>query len=138
LYLLAHVPEYNEVRTFAVERIDEISLLEDRFTPVDDMPDEAFPHSLGVHSGPPESVTIEFEREVAGYVRAREWHGSQVWTDANDGRLVLTLQVCIDRALRSWILSFGPFARVAAPESLARDIASQIEQARARYAPQPE
>ena len=36
LYLLAHVPEYNEVRTFAVERIEEISLLEERFTPVED------------------------------------------------------------------------------------------------------
>ncbi len=51
-----------------------------------------------------------------------------------DGRLVLTLDVCIDQALRSWILSFGPFARVTAPESLAREIAGQIEQARARYA----
>ena len=82
LYLLAHVPEYDEVRTFAVERIEEISLLEERFTPIEDLPDEAFPHSLGVHSGPPERVTIEFEPAVADYVRAREWHQSQQWTDA--------------------------------------------------------
>src|SRR3989304_4812487 len=32
LYLLAYVPEYGEVRTFATERIRDISLLEDRFT----------------------------------------------------------------------------------------------------------
>src|SRR5262249_55407555 len=31
LYLIAYVPEYEEVRTFAVERIQEISLLEERF-----------------------------------------------------------------------------------------------------------
>jgi len=31
LYLLAYVPEYGEVRTFATERIQDISLLEDRF-----------------------------------------------------------------------------------------------------------
>ncbi|MGC4080783.1 MAG: WYL domain-containing protein [Vicinamibacterales bacterium] len=42
-----------------------------------------------------------------------------------DGRLLVTLNVCIDQALRSWILSFGPFARVVAPESLAREIAEE-------------
>jgi hypothetical protein len=41
--------------------------------------------------------------------------------------------VCLDRTLQSWILSFGPFARVVAPEGLANDIAAQIEEARARY-----
>lgn len=133
LYLLAHVPEYGEVRTFAIERVVDISLLEERFTPVDDLPDEAFPHSLGVHSGAPETVTIEFEHVVADYVRAREWHQSQKWTERSDGGLTLTLDVCVDQALRSWILSFGPSARVVAPARLAREIASQFERASAQY-----
>ena len=46
----------------------------------------------------------------------------------------LTLDVCRDRALQSWILSFGPFARVVAPATLAREIAEQFQEARARYA----
>lgn len=133
LYLLAQVPEYGEVRTFAVERIEEIALLEERFAAAEDMPDEAFQHSLGVHSGPPEPVSIEFEPAVADYVRAREWHQSQTCTVAGDGRLLVHLDVCVDQALTSWILSFGPFARVVSPESLARDIAGQIDLARARY-----
>ena len=53
LYLLAYVPEYQEVRTFAVERIHNVSLLEERFTPIEELSDAAFPHSLGVHSGTP-------------------------------------------------------------------------------------
>jgi len=48
--------------------------------------------------------------------------------------VTLTLDVCLDRALHSWILSFGPFARVVAPAALARAIADQFEEARARYA----
>ncbi len=40
LYLLAYVPEYGEVRTFAVERIEDISLLEERFTPIEELPDD--------------------------------------------------------------------------------------------------
>jgi len=133
LYLLAFVPEYGEVRTFAVERIQELSLREERFTPIEDLPDEAFPHSLGVHSGPPERVEIEFQPAVVDYVRARQWHQSQRLRDEPAGGALMTLDVCLDRALHSWILSFGPFARVISPEKLARDIAGQIEEARAQY-----
>ena len=46
----------------------------------------------------------------------------------------MSLDVCLDRALQSWILSFGPFARVSAPAGLARDIAEQFAEATARYA----
>jgi predicted DNA-binding transcriptional regulator YafY len=134
LYLLAYVPEYGEVRTFALERIEQLSPGEERFTPIDDLPDAAFPHSLGVHSGPPERVEIEFQSAVADYVRSREWHASQRLREGDGGGLVMTLDVCLDRALQSWILSFGPFARVISPERLAREIAEQFDEARARYA----
>jgi predicted DNA-binding transcriptional regulator YafY len=137
MYLLAFVPEYGEVRTFAVERIKEISLLEERFTPIEELPDVAFPHSMGVHSGPPERVEIEFDEAVADYVRAREWHQSQRSEDLPHGGLSVTLDVCIDRSLKSWILSFGPFARVLAPEPFAADIAAQLAQAASRYAARP-
>jgi predicted DNA-binding transcriptional regulator YafY len=133
LYLLAFVEEYGEVRTFAVERIRELSLLEERFTPAEELPDAAFPHSLGVHSGPPEHVEIEFQPAVADYVRARRWHTSQRVNDTAAGGVHVTLDVCLDQALRSWILSFGPFARVLAPEALAREIAGQFEEASASY-----
>ena len=134
LYLLAYVPEYSAVRTFAIERLQEMSLLEERFTPIEELPDAAFPHSLGVHSGAPERIEIEFEPAVADYVRSRGWHPSQRIADEASGAVRLTLDVCRDRALHSWILSFGPFARVIAPETLVKEIAEQFEEARARYA----
>jgi predicted DNA-binding transcriptional regulator YafY len=133
LYLLAFVPEYGEVRTFATERIQDISLLEERFTPMEELPETAFPHSLGVHSGPPERVEIDFQPAAADYVRARQWHPSQRVADTAAGGVRITLDVCIDRALHGWILSFGPFARVVSPDRLTREIAKQIEEARAQY-----
>lgn len=133
LYLIAYVPEYEEVRTFATERIQDISLLEERFTPPAALPEDTFAHSLGVHSGPPEHVQIEFEPAVADYVRAREWHPSQFLSDLSGGGVMMTLDVCRDRSLESWILSFGPFARVVSPDSLAREIAGTLDRARERY-----
>ena len=133
LYLLAYVPEYGEVRTFAIERVEDLSLLEEHFTPIEELPDEAFPDSLGVHSGPTSRVDIAFRPETADYVRGRAWHQSQQVEERGDGGLTLTLDVCLDRALTSWILSFGPGARVIAPDSLVREVASQIEEACAAY-----
>jgi predicted DNA-binding transcriptional regulator YafY len=133
LYLLAYVPEYGEVRTFALERIQELTLREERFTPIEELPDTAFPHSLGVHSGPPERVEVEFLPAVADYVRSREWHPTQRFADAHAGGVQMTLDVCLDRTLLSWILSFGPFARVLAPEHLRHDVAEQLHEAGAQY-----
>jgi predicted DNA-binding transcriptional regulator YafY len=133
LYVLAFVPDYREMRTFAIERIRSLSPLEERFTPVE-QPADAFAHSLGVNEGTPERIEIAFEAGIAPYVRERRWHPSQTVADRADGGVVVTLNVCNDWALKSWILSFGPLARVVAPESLARQIRDEIDLARSRYA----
>jgi predicted DNA-binding transcriptional regulator YafY len=133
MYLLAFVPEYKDLRTFSVDRIRRISLHEERFTP-SELPDAVFAHSLGVNEGPPEHIEIAFEPRIAPYVRQRQWHASQKNADQKDGGLVVSLEVCNDWALRSWILSFGPLARVLEPSALAAQIKDEIDRAAQRYA----
>ena len=133
LYLFAYVPGYRQVRTFAVERIRRLTPLEETFEPVEDLGDAAFPHSLGIHQGPPEPVELEFSPELAPYVQERVWHPSQAVEPQEDGAVAVTMDVCNDGALRSWILSFGPGVRVKAPAALARRIAVDLDRARARY-----
>ena len=133
LYVVAFVPEYKELRTFAVERIQSLSLTEERFEPVE-LPADAFADSLGVNQGTPERVEIVFEPRIARYVKERIWHASQQTVEATDGTLTLTLHVCNDWALRSWILGFGPLARVASPPELVKQILDEAERTRLQYA----
>jgi predicted DNA-binding transcriptional regulator YafY len=133
LYVLAFVPEYAELRTFAIDRIASLSVTEERFEPVDAQED-AFAHSLGVHQGtPPQRIEIAFEPRIAPYVKERVWHTSQQARDRADGGLILTLDVANDWALRSWILGFGPLARVLSPPELAAQILDEVDRTRARY-----
>jgi predicted DNA-binding transcriptional regulator YafY len=132
MYLLAFVPEYKKLRTFSVDRIRSLSLHEERFTPTE-IPDAAFAHSIGINEGPPEHIEIAFEPRIAPYVRERQWHPSQKNADRTDGGVVLSLEVCNDWALRSWILSFGPLARVITPPTLAKQIKDEIDRAAERY-----
>jgi proteasome accessory factor B len=134
LYLLAYVPEYGDVRTFATDRIASVSLEKQTFTPVQPADANAFANSLGVNTGPAAPVEIAFDPSVAPYVRARVWHPSQQVREDTAGRLRLTMNVCHDWALRSWILSWGRFARVVSPASLARDIRDDLQMADAHYA----
>jgi proteasome accessory factor B len=133
LYVLAYVPDYEDVRTFAVDRIASVSLEKQTFTPKVAIGDDVFANSLGVNTGPAERVEVEFDRRVAPYVRARVWHPSQQLRDEQDGRLLLTMNVCHDWALRSWILGWGPFARVVSPARLAAAIQTDLETARGQY-----
>jgi proteasome accessory factor B len=133
LYLLAYVPEYKDVRTFAVDRIAAVSLDKQTFTPNRAIPDDVFGNSLGVNTGPASRVDIAFDKRVAPYVRARVWHPSQTLRESDEGGLVLTLDVCHDAALRSWILSWGASARVLSPPSLAAEIRADLTNATAQY-----
>jgi len=132
-YLVAYVPEYNALRTFAVERIQSLSLTEERFEPVD-LPADAFENSLGVNQGTPERIEIVFEPRIARYIRERVWHASQQIEETAEGRLTMTLNVCNDFALRSWILGFGPLARVISPPELVRQIQEEADRTRLQYA----
>ena len=46
----------------------------------------------------------------------------------------MSLDVCNDWALRGWILSFGPLARVISPPALKKQIKEEIDRAAEGYA----
>ena len=133
LYLLAYVPAYKDLRTFAVDRIVSVSLDKQTFVPKQAVGDDVFANSLGVNTGTPARVEVEFAPKVAPYVRARVWHTSQQMRERPDGTLVLSMNVCHDWALRSWILSWGRFARVLTPAALAKELRSDLQAASERY-----
>ena len=66
LYLIAFVPAYAEVRTFAVERIRKVTVQEETFEPVAELDADPFKHSLGVHRGGPTcKVRLRFHPQIA-------------------------------------------------------------------------
>ncbi len=54
-------------------------------------------------------------------------------SDRADGSVVLTMDVCDDHTLRSWILSFGRGARVLAPAALVEWISEELAEAGRQY-----
>jgi predicted DNA-binding transcriptional regulator YafY len=133
LYLFAFVPAYGEMRTFAMQRVEDVAVLEETFDPRETST-SVFPDSLSVFSGTPERVVVEFSVAEAPYIRERVWHASQQLADTAGGGVRLTLEVVIDWGLEAWILGFGPAARVIEPDSLVERLVHQLAATQALYA----
>ena len=133
LYIYAYVAAYGQMRTFAVQRIRRLRVLEETFNPVE--VSEPYKNSIGIASGRAELVEVAFAAKLAPYIEERTWHETQQVTRQTDGSIVLSLRVSIDVPLRTWILGFGHMARVLAPSSLAKAILEELEEAREQYAP---
>lgn len=133
LYLVAYVPEYAEVRTFAVERIRQAAADKGTFDPMDELGADPFANSMGVYRGTAVRVRLRFDAATAERVKERTWHPSQQFRDRSDGSTELILKVSDDYALRSWILSFGGGVRVLAPQALVDWAVVEAEAMRALY-----
>jgi len=135
LYLMAYVPAYEELRTFAVERIRQASTDKATFEAVAELGSDPFSNSIGVYRGPTSRVQLRFDASVAQRVKERTWHKSQHFKDRPDGSTVMTLDVSDDYALRSWILGFGHGVRVLRPASLVEWAMEELDHAREQYTP---
>lgn len=133
LYLIAFVPAYAEVRTFAIERVRRASVRDQTFVPVAELDGDPFSNSLGVHRGPTTRVRLRFHAQIAALMKERTWHASQRFKDHSDGSVVMTLDVSDDYALRSWLLGFGCLVKVLAPSALAQWIQEELARASAHY-----
>jgi predicted DNA-binding transcriptional regulator YafY len=138
VYLVAWVPAYDEFRTFAMERVERLSIAEETFRRTRELPSDLFGASMGVFWGPAERVELEFAPAVAPYVRGRDWHDSQTITERPNGCLHMTLDVSLDWALRSWLLGFGPNVRVLLPTALADQLLDDAKRTVALYEPELE
>ncbi len=134
LYVIGLDHRSTEIRTFSIDRIQQIERTGDVFDLDADFDFDAYTaSSFGVVADPAVAVLIRFTTEWASYVDEREWHASQSTRRLPDGRLELAMQVGATQELANWILSFGGGAEVVEPSSLREEVKASLEAALAHY-----
>ena len=129
-----------EIRTFLLDRMrdTESSVLERFELPPDFQVDDYFQGGFGIWRGTKKiRVVIDFDASVAELVRSRRVHETQRLSTLPNGTLRLSMTVGDTTELASWVLGWGRKATVVEPESLARDVARELEQALLHYASYP-
>ncbi|MBC7345024.1 MAG: WYL domain-containing protein, partial [Clostridia bacterium] len=127
-YLIAYCHTRAEVRIFALDRIRELKVMEERFEPVNDFSlEEYLGLSMGIERGYGVwEVAIKFTPFQARWIRERKWHASQEMEELDDGSLILKLKVAGLNEVKRWVLSFGKEAEVLAPPELREEIAAEL------------
>ena len=126
LYLVAEDFNDQKVKVFAVPRFKSVSMLDQAYEGKISTPDEVFLGGMAIYNGTaPEEVEIEFEPEVAHFVRERRWHPTQRITALENSRIRVQFELGHTPELTAWILGFGPAARVLKPASLIQELRDQ-------------
>ena len=133
-YLIGYCRLKKEVRVFAVDRVKEIKVTDEAFVVPSGFNTSSFlQNSLGVFTGKPVRVRIEFAPDAACYVREKTWHPSQRLHEKKDGSLVFEAEVAGTREIKLWVLRFGSRALVLEPKSLQDELRTEAADMLARY-----
>jgi len=134
LYMVGHDHREDDLRTFAVERIQSAKLTNRRFEmPPDFNFDEFQRTAFNVIWGEPQEVKIRFSPSQAPYIRERTWHPSQKIETCGDGSIILTLNVGDLWEVKRWLIGFGAEAEALQPKELRNEIEQESEKLVARF-----
>ena len=132
-YVVGRSSRHRECRTFALDRIQYLSLTPSHFKIPKDFSEEAYFHnSLGAYAGPrcqPVEVVIRVAPTLAAYFRSRPLHTSQ--REISEG--LFAFHIAITRDLVARLLSFGPDLVVCRPESLVCEMRGQLRETLRNY-----
>lgn len=125
-YLIGHCSLAHEIRIFALDRIKMLRLTEEHFDiPSDFDLDALMQRSFGVFQGAPVKIKVRFDKEIAGYIQEKIWHGSQKIREQKDGSVIFEAEVSGTDEVKFWVMSWGSRALVLEPVSLREEIRSE-------------
>lgn len=118
-YVVAYCRLRKDFRTFRLDRIKEVKLLEETFSPRQGVSAESyFEGSWQIQGGEPVEVVVRFIGPAARIVAGSHHHQDEAITKLANGEIEYRVTVRGTEEIKRWILGFGEQATVQEPESL--------------------
>ncbi len=86
-----------------------------------------------MYQGAPVHIKVWFHPDVAGYIKEKIWHESQVIHPQDDGSIIFEAEVAGTDEIRFWIMTWGSKARVFEPKSLRKETKEEAEKMAKQY-----
>lgn len=144
LYLVGWAVEKEDFRNFKVDRISSATIeCKTSAGKTFRYPDRPFDlqkylaGSFGIYQakGPTKQVRILFQPQVVRYVEEKHWHESEQLIRQPDGTLLATFTLSSFQEVKSWVLGFGPQARILEPPELVQEICEDLKATVNAYRP---
>ena len=135
--LIAHCERREAVLMFKVDRIQEATLLDERYRiPADFDPEAYMGAAWGAmrgEAGEPVDVVLRFGPEAGAWVAEEYWHSSQQAEEQPDGSVLFKLHVAVTPEFVNWLLYYGSRVEVLEPMSLRDRVAEEHRRATEVY-----
>ena len=134
-YIDAWDHEREALRTFALDRVREITSSDDPVLTLEDTElDAKLRAGYGIFAGPLiDTATLRFDSKIAEWVAEETWHSNQEGTKEPDGTYLLKVPYSNPTELVGEILRYGNQVEVLGPRELRDQVRSELEGALAVY-----
>ena len=120
-------------RTFALDRIRSINVLDEHFIPKRKSPEDELAMSFGAWvDGEPTEVVVRIDPMLREAVLRKKWIKNQTEKDLEDGSVELTFQVKGFGGIKRWIYGWLPFIEVIRPKDLRDEVRDALKEAARR------
>ncbi|MCJ7509107.1 MAG: YafY family transcriptional regulator [candidate division Zixibacteria bacterium] len=133
-YMIGFCHKRNEFRTFRLNRIKKVALLDRNFEKSKDFVLSDFlKHSWEIYCGEPVEVKVEFKGKAARLVTEGKYHSSEKIENRKDGKVLYSATVAGTEEITRWILGFGEEATVLEPKELKDEIVNILDKTKVNY-----
>ncbi|MGO9613894.1 MAG: helix-turn-helix transcriptional regulator [Dissulfurispiraceae bacterium] len=128
-HLRAYCYLREDFRTFSLDRIESLTVLDEYFVPKR-ISSEELSSSFGPFiDGDPVEVVLRFDPDIKQYIIRKKWHQSQKTKELADGKLEVRFLVNGIEGIRYWIYRWIPDVEVLKPKELKALFKSDIQKA---------
>lgn len=129
-HLRAYCHLRKELRTFDLDRIISLKVLNEHFVPVNISQKEELSGSFGTWlDGKPVEVVLRFDSDIKPYITRKKWHQSQKEKELKNGQLEVRFKVNGLDEIKTWIYRWLPYVEVVAPKKLKEIIRAELKNA---------
>jgi predicted DNA-binding transcriptional regulator YafY len=135
-YLICKNELKEKVQTFGLDRISELSTLEEKFT-IDNQfdPNLFFSHSIGItaNNGNPEKIVFQTDELLSKYLLSQPLHESQEYLGGKKNKHQFSLFLLPSYELKMILLGHGSALKVLEPQSLCNEIKLTLKEMAKNY-----
>lgn len=134
-YLLGHDQKSSKVKTFGLDRMEQVQLLQP-FKEAEAFDYKTlFEHTYGITclAETPSNVVLSFTPQQGKYIKSLSMHHSQQVLLDNEQELRITLLVVLNIDLKMQLLSFGSQVEVLEPLKLRQEITKELQNTLKKY-----
>lgn len=134
-YLIAYCHLKNDVRVFALSRIEKLILKEYNYKEHNEINlDEILHSSFGIYLDRKKcNIKIKFSPYQSRWIKEKIWHKTQKIKELKDGSIILSMKLNSKEEIKRWILQYGKEAEVLSPKTLREEIKKEYSESLKLY-----